>query len=166
MCGSGTLVRFRGRRFILTATHVWQRLRENDLIYFTMAREINHSSNVSRDSLKSYSLDDIPYKDLTPTSPDLTLLELDPVDANLIETRLSFTPLEKAFNAREDELHQDILVVGAREFCVNQKEDNLNSNFAPFSPTVRFGKSRKEISTSSPSHRLRTPIARSRNGEE
>lgn len=113
MVGSGTLVRFRGRRFILTATHVWQFLREHDVVHFTMVREMNHSSELSRHALKAYSLADIPYRDLTPKSPDLTLLELDPVDANRIETRLSFVPLDKGFNARDDELYQDVLVVGA-----------------------------------------------------
>jgi len=113
MVGSGTLVKFQGRRFILTATHVWQRLRKHRVIHFTMTREINHSSQIERDALTAYSLDDIPYEDLTPVSPDLTLLELNPIDANRIETRLGFVPLDKAFNAREDELQQDILVAGA-----------------------------------------------------
>lgn len=125
MVGSGTLVRFRNRRFILTATHVWQRLRKHDSIHFTMVRGMNHSSKVSRDALKPYSLDDIAYKDLTLTSPDLTLLELNPVDANLIETRLSFMSLEKAFNAREDELHQDILVAGAPGVLGKSEWDHL-----------------------------------------
>jgi hypothetical protein len=125
MVGSGTLVRFRRRSFILTATHVWQRLRKHDVIHFTMVRGMNHSSKVSREALKPYSLGDIAYQDLTPTSPDLTLLELNPVDANLIETRLSFMPLEKAFNARKDELHQDILVAGAPGVLGKSEWDHL-----------------------------------------
>jgi len=88
MVGSGTLVQFRDRRFILTATHVWQRLRKHDVIHFTMVRGMNHSSQIRREALTPHSLDDIPYEDLTPTSPDLTLLELNPIDANRIETRL------------------------------------------------------------------------------
>ena len=114
MKGSGTLVLFRGRRFILTATHVWQELRKHDVVHFTMARGLNHSSKVRRAHLTPYSLDDIAYDDLTGTStPDLTFLELSPDDANLIETRLSFTVLSKAFKPPEGELAQDIVVAGA-----------------------------------------------------
>jgi hypothetical protein len=113
MVGSGTLVRFRGRRFILTATHVWQRLRKQTVIHFTMVREINHTSQVQREMLTPFSLDDVPYHDLCPTSPDLTLLELNSVDANRIESRLSFAPLDRGFKARDDEIHQDFLVAGA-----------------------------------------------------
>ena len=60
MVGSGSLVRYRGRRFILTATHVWQQLRKQDMIHFTMVREMNHSSQINREALTPYSLDDIP----------------------------------------------------------------------------------------------------------
>jgi hypothetical protein len=125
MVGSGTLVQFRARRFILTATHVWQTLRNHDAIHFTMAREMNHSTYINKDALTAYSLDDIPYQYLTPTSPDLTLLELNPIDANRIETRLGFTPLNRAFKAREDELHQDILVAGAPGVLGKSEWDHL-----------------------------------------
>ncbi len=125
MVGSGTLVQFRDRRFILTATHVWQRLRKHDVIHFTMVRGMNHSSQIRREALTPHSLDDIPYEDLTPTSPDLTLLELNPIDANRIETRLGFVPLNKVFNAREDELHQDILVAGAPGVLGKSEWDHL-----------------------------------------
>jgi len=36
MVGSGTLVRLRGRRFILTATHVWQALRNHSAIHYAL----------------------------------------------------------------------------------------------------------------------------------
>jgi hypothetical protein len=126
MVGSGTLVRYRGRPFILTATHVWQRLRKRGIIHFTMTRDINHSSQIVRESLTPYSLDAIPYENLAPTSPDLTLLELNPVDASLIETRLSFMPLEKSFNARDDEIQQDILVAGAPGVLGKSEWDHLH----------------------------------------
>jgi hypothetical protein len=125
MVGSGTLVRYRGRRFILTATHVWQSLRKHGVIHFTMVRGMNHSSEIKREALTAYSLDDIPYESLTPTSPDLTLLELNPIDANRIETRLGFFSLNKAFKAREDELHQDILVAGAPGILGKSEWDHL-----------------------------------------
>jgi hypothetical protein len=90
-----------------------------------MVREMNHSSQINREALKAYSLDDIPYEELTPTSPDLTLLELNPIDANRIETRLGFVPLSKAFNAREDEIYQDILVAGAPGVLGKSEWDHL-----------------------------------------
>jgi hypothetical protein len=125
MVGSGTLVRFRNRRFILTATHVWQVLRKYDVVHFTMVRGLNHSSQIKREALTAYSLDDIPYDKLTPISPDLTLLELNPIDANRIETRLGFVSLSRAFNAREDELHRDILVTGAPGVLGKSEWDHL-----------------------------------------
>jgi hypothetical protein len=126
MVGSGTLVLFRGLRYILTATHVWQRLRKHGVIHFTLVRELNHSSKIERAALKDYSLDDIPLRDLTRFSPDLTLLGLNPVDANLIETRLSFMPLEKAFTSRKDELRQEIMMAGAPGVLRKEEWDHLS----------------------------------------
>ena len=57
---SGTLVLFRNKRFILTATHVWQKLRKYDFVHLTKARDLTHTSTIRRADLKPYSLDDIP----------------------------------------------------------------------------------------------------------
>jgi hypothetical protein len=124
MVGSGTLVLVGGRRCILTATHVWQKLRQYGEIHFSMVRGMNHSSKINREALTPYSLDDIPRSSLTPTSPDLTLLELHPVDANRIETRLGFMPLNRAFEAEEDE-QQDILIAGAPGVLGKTEWDHL-----------------------------------------
>jgi hypothetical protein len=113
MVGSGTLVRLRGRRFILTATHVWQALRNHPVVHYTLVQRMNHSAQLNRQALTAHSLPEVPDGHLTPTSPDLTLLELNPIDADLIETRLSFMNLSRPFVARDDEISQDILVAGA-----------------------------------------------------
>jgi hypothetical protein len=53
------------------------------------------------------------------------LLELNPVDAKLMSTRLAFVALNKAFKPREDELHQEILVMGAPGVLGQSEWDHL-----------------------------------------
>jgi hypothetical protein len=112
LTGSGALVRLNDRRFVLTATHVWNKLKKHDTIHFTSVPEINHSSTISRHSLKAYSLDES-IEEVTPTSPDLTLLELSPIDIGRIEARLTFIPINKDWKARENEIDQHMVLMGA-----------------------------------------------------
>lgn len=96
--GSGSLVAFDGRRFILTATHVWSVLRRSSTIYYSAIAERPHSAGLHKDSLTPYSLDDNVKENPKPFDADLTLLELHAVDSRTMDARLSFSSLE-----REDE---------------------------------------------------------------
>jgi hypothetical protein len=107
--GSGSLVTFDGRHFILTATHVWVALRKSSTIYYSAIAGIPHSISLHRDSLTPYSLDDSVTEEPEPFAADLTLLELHPVDYRKMETLLSFFSLEREGNV----LTNDWVVIGS-----------------------------------------------------
>jgi hypothetical protein len=55
---SGSLVTFDHRYFVLTATHVWARLRKSPIIHCSAIADISHDFNLPREAFTSYSLDD------------------------------------------------------------------------------------------------------------
>lgn len=93
--GSGSLVTFDGRYFILTATHVWAALRGSPTIYYSAVAERPHGAGLRKESLTPYSLDDKIEGNPEPFDADVTLLELHSVDHRNIAARLSFFPLER-----------------------------------------------------------------------
>jgi hypothetical protein len=97
LVGSGSLVTFDGRYFILTATHVWAALSESSAIYiyYSAIGERSHAARLQKDFLTPYSLDDTIRENPEPFDADGTLLELHPVDYGPIAARLSFFPLER-----------------------------------------------------------------------
>jgi hypothetical protein len=101
LVGSGSLVTFDRRYFILTATHVWTELRKSSLIHYSAIGEIAHTISLFKEALTTYSLDDNleeelrSGKKLKEFDADLTLLELHPVDYRKMDTRLSFFALDR-----------------------------------------------------------------------
>jgi hypothetical protein len=98
---SGSFVTFDNRYFVLTATHVWAKLRKSPTIHCSAIADISHDFNLPLEALHSYSLDDnlektlVAGKELEKFDADLTLLELHPTDRRRIEARSSFFPLER-----------------------------------------------------------------------
>ncbi len=98
--GSCSLVTFDGRRFVLTATHVWKALRKSSLIGYSGTEGISQSISLHTDSLKPYVLDDNVKEKPEPFDADLTLLELHLLDSRKMDARHSFFALEREENSK------------------------------------------------------------------
>lgn len=121
--GSGSLVTFDGRHFILTATHVWAALRRSEIIYYSAIAERSHSAFLHKYSLTPYSLDDDVKEAPKPFDADLTLLELHPVDYRNMGARLSFFLLE-----REDRgLAKDGVTIGSPGVLAQKDSTETNT---------------------------------------
>jgi hypothetical protein len=95
--GSGSLVTFDGRYFILTATHVWAALQKqkSSTIYYSAIAEISHAARLQKIFLTPYSLDDTIKENPKPFDADVTLLGLPAVDYRNMAARFSFFLLER-----------------------------------------------------------------------
>jgi len=107
--GSGSLVTFDLRHFILTATHVWAALQRESTIYYSAIAERSHGAGLHKDSLTPYSLDDNIKVNPKPFDADVTLLELHVADCRNMGARLSFFPLER----EEREPIGDCVIIGS-----------------------------------------------------
>jgi len=121
--GSGSLVTFDGRHFILTATHVWAALRRSSIIHYSAIAERSHSASLHKDSLTSYSLDDNVRENPKPFDADLTLLELHAVDYRNMDARLSFFPLER----EEVGLINDFVTIGSPGVLAQKDSTETNT---------------------------------------
>ena len=123
--GSGSLVTFDGRHFILTATHVWAALRRptTTIIYYSAIGEISHAACLYKDSLTPYSLDDNVGQEPGPFDADLTLLELHAADYRKMDARLSFFPLER----ESSESMNDWVIVGSPGVLAQQDSAQINT---------------------------------------
>lgn len=88
--GSGTLVKLRDRRFILTAAHVWDESKWARGILFGL-RETEASFVIERKNLNPQLL---PAAAQAEDGPDIALIELSPNDAGTFEARKSFLDLD------------------------------------------------------------------------
>jgi hypothetical protein len=123
--GSGSLVTFDGRHFILTATHVWAALRGSTIIYYSAIDEISHAACLHRDSLTPYSLDDNVMQEPGPFDADLTLLELHAVDYRKMDARLSFFPLEREGSRSMN----DCVTIGSPGVLAQKDSAQINTLF-------------------------------------
>lgn len=111
LVGSGSLVTFDGRYFILTATHVLAALSDPSAkyIYYSATGDRPHAARLQKDFLTPYSLDDTIRENPKPFDADVTLLELHRVDYSTMAARLSFFPLER----EEDGPINDWVTIGS-----------------------------------------------------
>jgi hypothetical protein len=86
LAGSGTLLEFGGRKFVLTATHVWEWTSWAEGILFTLGEKPS-ALTVSRDHFNPKTL---PWEGASEFGPDMTLLELPEAAAADIAARKSF----------------------------------------------------------------------------
>jgi hypothetical protein len=126
---SGSLVTFDQRHFILTATHVWAKLRKSATINCSAIADIGHHVNLPREALNAYSLDDNLEKAFgagkkpEEFDADLTLLELHPADRRRMEARFSFFPLE-----REPQVEMnDWVMIGAPGVLAHKDATEINT---------------------------------------
>lgn len=126
---SGSLVTFDHRYFVLTATHVWTKLRKSPTIHCSAIADISHDFNLPREAFTSYSLDDNLEKELgagkksEEFDPDLTLLELHPADRRRMEARSSFFPLEREPDAGMN----DWVMIGAPGELAHKDAREINT---------------------------------------
>jgi hypothetical protein len=108
--GSGTLVTFDREKFILTANHVWRKLRQKTKICISMIDEITHRTEIYNAALEACSLSEVanPHS----LSADLTLLKINPIDHGRLSSRLSFYPFGREKRGQED-LANDYVIIGA-----------------------------------------------------
>lgn len=126
LVGSGSLVKFDGRYFILTATHVWAGLkafRDSPIIYYSAIAATSHAVSLYKQSLTPYSLDDTVTEEPKPFDADLTLLELPVLDYRNMETRLSFFSLEREGNGSMT----DCVVIGSPGVLAKKDATEVNS---------------------------------------
>ena len=89
--GSGTLVRVGDRHYILTAAHVWTRVKKSEQIYFHIT-EGHAAFSIERNHLSAQCISESEY---TEWGPDLALLKLPLADVSTMEARKSFLNLQK-----------------------------------------------------------------------
>lgn len=126
LVGSGSLVKFDGRYFILTATHVWAELRafrDSPIIYYSAIAAISHAISLYKHSLTPYSLDDTVTPEPKPFDADLTLLELHPADYRNMDTRLSFFSLEREATGPIN----DCVIIGSPGVLAKKDATEVNS---------------------------------------
>jgi hypothetical protein len=123
LVGSGSLVKFDERYFILTATHVWAELRESEIIHYSAIATISHAINLYKASLNAYSLDNTVTQEPDPFAADLTLLELNPVDYRKMDTRLSFFSLEREATGPIN----DCVIIGAPGVLAKKDSTEVNT---------------------------------------
>jgi len=126
---SGSLVTFDHKYFVLTATHVWAKLRESATIHVSAIADISHDFNLPREALTPYSLDDNLLmalgagKKVQEFDADLTLLELHPADQKRMQTRSSFFLLER----EPDPGMNDWVMIGAPGVLAHKDAREINS---------------------------------------
>ena len=108
--GSGTLVTFDRDKFILTANHVWRKLRQKTTICVSMIDEITHRTEIYVAALEACSLSEVANPDTL--SADLTLLKINPIDHGRLSSRLSFYPFGREKRGQAD-LANDYVIIGA-----------------------------------------------------
>jgi hypothetical protein len=121
--GSGSLVTFDGRHFILTATHVWAALRKSEIIYYSAIADRPHGARLYRDSLTPFSLDDNVKEAPNEFDADLTLLELHAVDSGNMDARLSFFLLER----EESKPIDDCVTIGSPGVLAQRDSTEMNT---------------------------------------
>ena len=110
LLGSGTLITFDKDKFILTANHVWRKLRQRTKICISMVDNIIHRTEIYVAALEECSLSEVPNPDLL--SADLTLLRIDPIDYGRLDARLSFYAFKHEKRGAAD-LPNDYVIIGA-----------------------------------------------------
>jgi hypothetical protein len=108
--GSGTLVTFDREKFILTANHVWRKLRQKTKICVSMIDEITHRTEIYVAALEECSLSEVVNADSL--SADLTLLKINPIDHGRLDSHLSFYPFGREKRGQAD-LANDYVIIGA-----------------------------------------------------
>ena len=121
--GSGSLVTFDGRYFILTATHVWAELESSAIVYYTEIGEIPHAACLHRESLTATSLADNLIREPGPFDADLTLLGLHRADSRKMGARLSFFPLVREGSGSMD----DWVLVGIPGVLAHRDPAQINT---------------------------------------
>jgi hypothetical protein len=108
--GSGTLVTLDGEKFILTANHVWRKLRKKTKVCITMIDRIIHKTEIYVASLQECSLSEVTHAH--ELSADLTLLTINPIDFVRLDARLSFYGFHHEKRGQAD-LANDYVIIGA-----------------------------------------------------
>src|SRR5277367_5207827 len=107
--GSGTLIGLDNDKFILTANHVWRKLRQRTKICLTMVDEITHRTEMYVAALEARSLSEVDDPDLL--SADLTLIRINPIDYGRLDARLSFYSFKNEKRGAA-ELPNDYVIIG------------------------------------------------------
>lgn len=108
--GSGTLITLDNDKFILTANHVWRKLRRRTKICIGMVDSIIHRTEIYVAAMEACSLSEVPNPNLL--SADLTLVRINPIDYGRLDARLSFYAFKHEKRGAAD-LPNDYVIIGA-----------------------------------------------------